>query len=258
MKVLPFDLDVTTTQRAKGEIVEYITPGAHECKITGITTSDQLDEYKGSPFIQYAVTSNGRMGRCRFWAVKQTDKPSTQEWKKKQMKEFLVNAGVKDFKDDSKAMNDAVGKSLMITFISEEYIGVNRDTQEPVIREATKYRWSAKEGEKCTYNNSMNQILKEVDMKEFRRRHSDWTKANDIVNSNTEIDDSLPFQKDMRNREITNPQRIKRDSMLDILGSFIPKGATLYFFIIFAKWIQFSQQGMFHLPRMVRDGQVST
>ena len=193
MKVLPFDLNVTTTQRAKGERVEYITPGAYECKITGITTSDQLDEYKGSPFIQYAVSSNSRVGRCRFWAVKQTDKPSTQEWKKKQMKEFLVNAGVKDFSDDSKAMNDAIGNSLMVTFISEEYIGVNRDTQEPVIREATKYRWSAKIGGKCTYNNNMNQTLSEEDMEEFRRRHSDWTKANSAVNSSVKDDEDLPF-----------------------------------------------------------------
>ncbi len=193
MKVLPFDLDVTTTQRAKGERIEYITPGAYECKITGITTSDQLDEYKGSPFIQYAVTSNSKAGRCRFWAVKQTDKSSTQEWKKKQMKEFLVNAGVKDFSDDSKAMNSAIGKSLMITFISEEYIGVNRDTQEPVIREATKYRWSSKIGGKCTYNNNMNQTLSEEDMEEFRRRHSDWAKANNAVNSNVEDNDNLPF-----------------------------------------------------------------
>ena len=193
MKVLPFDLDVTTTQRAKGEKVEYITPGAHECKVTGITTSDQLDEYKGSPFVQFAVNSNGKMGRCRFWAVKETDKTSTQDWKKKQMKDFLVNAGVKDFSDDSKAMNDAIGKSLMITFISEEYIGVNRDTQEPVIREATKYRWSAKAGGKCTYNNDMNQVLSENDMKEFRRRHSEWTKANNEVNSAVENDDDMPF-----------------------------------------------------------------
>ena len=193
MKVLPFDLDVTTTQRAKGERVEYITPGAYECKITGITTSDQLDEYKGSPFIQYAVTSNSKVGRCRFWAVKQTDKPSTQEWKKKQMKEFLVNAGVKDFSDDSKAMNDAIGKSLMITFISEEYIGVNRDTQEPVIREATKYRWSSKAGGKCSYNNDMNQELNEEQMSEFSMKHSEWSKANDTVNSSVKDDEDLPF-----------------------------------------------------------------
>mgnify|MGYP003636275412 FL=1 len=193
MKVLPFDLDVTTTQRAKGEKVEYITPGAYECKITGITTSDQLDEYKGSPFIQYAVSSNGKVGRCRFWAVKQTDKPSTQEWKKKQMKEFLINAGVKDFSDDSKAMNSAIGNSLMVTFISEEYIGVNRDTQEPVIREATKYRWSAKIGGKCSYNNDMNQQLNEEQMSEFSMKHSEWTKANNAVSSAVENDDDMPF-----------------------------------------------------------------
>ena len=66
-----------------------------------------------------------KVGRCRFWAVKETDKPSTQEWKTKQIKDFLVNAGVKDFSDDSKAMNDAIGNSLMVTFISEEYIGKN-------------------------------------------------------------------------------------------------------------------------------------
>ena len=192
MKVLPFDLNVTTTQRAKGERVEYITPGAYECKITGITTSDQLDEYKGSPFIQYAVTSNSKVGRCRFWAVKQTDKPSTQEWKKKQMKEFLVNAGVKDFSDDSKAMNDAIGKSLMITFISEEYIGVNRETQEPVIRTAVKYRWSAKSGGKCTYNQDMNQELNEEQMSEFSMKHSEWSKSNTVA-QNAANDEDMPF-----------------------------------------------------------------
>jgi hypothetical protein len=194
MKILPFDLNVTTTQRAKGEKVEYITPGAHECTITGITTSEQLEDYKGSPFIDYTVTSNSKIGRCRFWVVKQTDKPSTQEWKKKQLKEFLVNAGVKDFTDDSKAMNNAIGKSLMITFISEEYIGGNKETQEPVIRQATKYRWSAKIGGKCTYNQNMNQELSEEEMSEFSMKHSEWTKANDAVNANVSSqNDDLPF-----------------------------------------------------------------
>ena len=191
MKVLPFDLNVTTTQRAKGEKVEYITPGAHECTITGITTSDQIEDYSSSPFISFTVNSNSKIGRCRFWAVKQTDKPSTQEWKKKQLKEFLVNAGVKDFQEDSKAINNAVNKSLMITFISEEYIGVNRETQEPIIREATKYRWSAKSGGKCTYNDDMNQVLSNEDMQEFKKRHEEWNKAQ-VVESKSEKED-LPF-----------------------------------------------------------------
>ena len=191
MKVLPFNLNTTNTGRAKGEKVEYIEPGAHLCKITGITTSDQLDDYKGSPFIDYAVISNGKVGRCRFWAVKETDKPSTQEWKAKQIKDFLINSGVRDFSDDSKAMNDAVGKSLMVTFISEEYISVNRDTDEPVIRTSVKYRWSAKEGSKCTYNADMNQQLSEEEMSEFSMKHSEWSKAKDSVSVND--DDPLPF-----------------------------------------------------------------
>ena len=192
MSTLPFNLNTTTTTKAKGEKVEYIEPGAHECRITGITTSENLEDYKGSPFIQYAVTSNGKVGRCRFWAVKESDKPSTKEWKTKQIKDFLINAGVRDFSDDSKAMNDAIGNSLMITFISEEYIGINKDNQEPVIRTATKYRWSAKSGGKCTYNNDMNQTLSDEDMSEFSTRHAEWSKANSVA-QNTKEDDDMPF-----------------------------------------------------------------
>ena len=192
MSALPFNLNATTTKRAVGEKVEYITPGAHECKITGLTTSEQLEDYKGSPFIQYAVTSNGKVGRCRFWVVKETDKQSTQEWKSKQIKDFLVNSGVQDFSDDSKAMNDAIGNSLMVTFISEEYISKNRDNQEPVIRTATKYRWSAKSGGKCTYNNDMNQTLTDEQMADFSKQHSDWSNANSSMNA-AASDDDMPF-----------------------------------------------------------------
>ena len=192
MSVLPFNLNTTTSKRATGEKVEYITPGAHECTITGLTTSEQLEDYKGSPFIQYAVTSNGKVGRCRFWVVKETDKQSTQEWKTKQIKDFLVNAGVKDFSDDSKAMNDAIGNSLMITFISEEYIGKNRDNEEPVIRTATKYRWSAKSGGNCTYNNDMNQTLSNEEMSEFSMKHSEWSKANNSIAASSD-DEDMPF-----------------------------------------------------------------
>ena len=192
MNVLPFNLNTTTNGRAKSEKIEYITPGAYECKITGVTTSEQLEDYKGSPFIQYSIMSGGKVGRCRFWAVKETDKPSTQEWKTKQLKDFLVNAGVRDFSDDSKAMNNAIGNSLMITFISEEYIGINKETQEPVIRTATKYRWSAKSGGKCTYNADMNQELNEEKMSEFSIKHSEWSKSN-TIDQNAVNDEDMPF-----------------------------------------------------------------
>ena len=89
-------------------------------------------------------------------------------------------------------MNDAIGKSLMITFISEEYIGINRDTKEPVIRSATKYRWSAKSGGRCTYNADMNQELNEEQMSEFSMKHSEWSKANSVAQTAAN-DEDMPF-----------------------------------------------------------------
>lgn len=43
------------------------------------------------PFNLNATTTKRAVG-CRFWVVKETDKQSTQEWKTKQIKDFLVNA----------------------------------------------------------------------------------------------------------------------------------------------------------------------
>ena len=193
MKVLPFNLNTTVITRAKGEKVDYIEPGSHLCKITSITTSDDLDSYNGSPFIDFNVTSNNKVGRCRFWTVKETDRSKTQEWKTKQIKDFLINAGVRDFSDDSQAMNDAIGKSLMIAFISEEYISINRQTEEPVIRESVKYRWSSKEGGKCTYSPDMNKQLTEDEMSEFSMKHSEWTKNANTDHVGSDVEDDLPF-----------------------------------------------------------------
>tara|TARA_R100000808_G_C2103117_1_gene119556 strand:+ start:203 stop:778 length:576 start_codon:yes stop_codon:yes gene_type:complete len=191
MKVLPFDLN--TTSQKTNEKVDYLKePGAYHCKIISITTSDLLDNYKGSPFITFNVTSNDKLGRVQMWAVKQTDKPSTQDWKKKQMKDFLVNAGVKDFTDDSKAMNDAIGKDLMITFISEEYVSTNKETGEPVIRQALKYRWSNKSGANCLYNKDMNKRLSEEDKSKYQVMVEQWNKSN-ATTETVDVDEDMPF-----------------------------------------------------------------
>ena len=192
MSILPFNLNTSTPTRSQGEKIEYLKPGVHDCEITGMTTSDQNEGYKGSPYIDFNLKSNNKVSRARFWAVKEADKPSTKEWKTKQIKDFLINAGVRDFSDDSKALNDAIGKSLTIAFISEEYISINKENEEPVIRTATKYRWSSKLGGKCTYNDSMNQTLNEEDRKDFAHKHAEWSKANSSVSNNQE-DDDMPF-----------------------------------------------------------------
>ena len=193
-KILPFNLNSSTTSSHKRENVEYVKPGAHRCKITGIFTSEQLDSYTGTPFISFKVlTGDGKEGNCKFWCVKESDAPKTKEWKTKTMKDFLYNAGVKNFSDDSEAMNDAINKYVNVCFISEEYLSKNRDTSEPVIRTAVKYRWSSKEGSKCTYNDNMNKILSEEDKKEFSKLHSEWSSQPSDSQDWVEEGEGSPF-----------------------------------------------------------------
>ena len=80
----------------------------------------------------------------------------------------------------------------MCTFISEEYIGVNKENEEPVIRTATKYRWSAKVGGKCTYNNDMNKTLTNEEMADFTSKHATWGRQNAIV-QDAANDEDMPF-----------------------------------------------------------------
>ena len=192
MNVLPFELN-TTSAKPQGK-QEYLKPGAYQCKIVSITTSDLLENYKGSPFITFNVVSNSKSGRVQMWAVKSTDKPSTQEWKKKQIKDFLVNSGVTDFSDDSKAINDSIDKDVMITFISEEWVSTNRDTGEPVIRESVKYRWSNKVGSKCAYNSEMNKKLSQEDRNKYKTMMEQWgSVSSSVENSDGMTDEDLPF-----------------------------------------------------------------
>jgi hypothetical protein len=79
----------------------------------------------------------------------------------------------------------------MIAFISEEYIGINKETEEPVIRTAVKYRWSSKVGGKCTYNNDMNKTLTEEEMAEFSTKHASWGRANAVAQD--AANDDMPF-----------------------------------------------------------------
>ena len=189
MNVLPFELN-TTSAKPQGK-QEYLKPGAYQCKIVSITTSDLLDNYKGSPFITFNVVSNSKSGRVQMFAVKTTDKPSTQKKKKKQIKDFLVNSGVTDFSDDSKAINDSIDKDVMITFISEEWVSTNRDTGEPVIRESVKYRWSNKVGSKCAYNSEMNKKLSQEDRSKYKTMMEQWGSVNST--KSVEDDEDMPF-----------------------------------------------------------------
>ena len=196
MKVEAFNLSAIVAGKKEKSTKEtkYVREGSYSCTVTGVETSDSRDNYQGAPYIQYNITTtSNELGRARFWVVRESDKPSTREWKSKRLKEFLIDCGVKDFSNDSDSIKGAVNKKVNITFIYEEYVGHNKDTDEPVVRKAIRYAWSSKDGAKIGYKDSYNKPLSIEDRKQFELEHKEW-KSNSGAVEATDIDeDDLPF-----------------------------------------------------------------
>ena len=190
-KTISFNLGSveTGTKQKPTKNTEYITEGAYHCEVISVETSSSREDYNGAPYIMFNVKSGNKLGRARFWAIRESDKPSTQEWKAKQLKEFLVNCGVSDFSDDAESIKQAVGKKVNITFIYEEYVTNNRETDEPIIRKAIKYRWSSKDGSKIAYKEEYNQPLPKEEMKEYMDKREDYIAKSREV----EKEEDLPF-----------------------------------------------------------------
>ena len=166
MTVLPFNLanfsgGNTDTKKADGNWPEWVKPGAYVCTVTGLSNSAMREGYSGSPYVEFTLmTECGKQGRAKFWAIKETDKPSTQDWKKKQIKDFLMNCGVKDFSaGDEMASKDALNRRVQVSFNSEEYVARDKETNLPVKRTTTKYLWSSAMGKNITWDPKYNKTL---------------------------------------------------------------------------------------------------
>ena len=164
MSIKAFNLSDIQTTKPKGQSntkKEFVTEGAYRCRITGMSTSEDKENYKGSPFIEFdVITEDNKNGRCRFWVIKETDSPKSAEWKAKSLKEFLVNAGVRDFATDNDAFNSAIGKWINVT--------TDRETGKPKIGKMIRYRWSSKDGQQITYNPDYNKPLSVEDKQQYQ------------------------------------------------------------------------------------------
>lgn len=172
MSIKAFNLNDIKTTKPKTQTntkKEFVTEGAYRCKIIGMTTSEQKDNYSGSPFIEFEiVTEDNKNGRCRFWVIKETDSPKSAEWKAKSLKEFLVNAGVTNFATDNDAFDGAIGKWINVVFTFEEYLTTDRETGKPRIGKMIRYRWSSKDKQQITYNPDYNKPLSMEDKQQYQ------------------------------------------------------------------------------------------
>ena len=187
-----------TNPKRDGKYPDRVTPGGYVCTVTGVKNSTEIDGYTGSPFIEfYMLTEDGKQAQARFWVVKETDKESSKEWKRKQLKDFLMNCGVQDFSSDAEACKAAINRRVQCAFVSEEYVGRDKEAGIPVKRTAIKYLWSSKIGKKLTYDPKYNKTLTQEES-ELVNGVDKLNKKFDVqaepqVVSQSHDDEDLPF-----------------------------------------------------------------
>lgn len=186
----------TNPKGSDGKYPERATPGGYVCTVTGLKNSSDIEGYTSSPFIEfYLLTEDGKQASARFWVVKQTDKESTKDWKKKQLKDFLMNCGVTEFNSDAEACKSALNRRVQVALVSEEYVGRDKESGTPVKRTAVKYLWSSKIGKKLTYNAKYNKVLSPEDQQLIDGMDNLKSKfeTEPTVVSQSHDDSDLPF-----------------------------------------------------------------
>ena len=169
---------------------DFVTEGAYRCKVISSFNSSQMKDYSSAPFISFELkTDDNKYGRAKFWTPRDSDKESTKEWKKKTLKDFLVNCGVSDFSDKEQTVKNAIDKYVNVCFVFEEYIGYDKITKEPTKRKAIRYRWSSKEGANIKYDAGYNKPLTSEQEQELAKAREQWKSSSVSQESN----DDLPF-----------------------------------------------------------------
>ena len=185
--IIAFDL--ASCKAGKSNITKetaWLKEGAHRCQVLSLSNSKDRDGYGGAPYLEYEVVNDtGKSGRAKFWVVRETDSPKSQEWKKNTLHEFLTNCGVVDFSDDATSIKAAIGSWINICFTFEEYMTIKEG--QPVKRKAIRYRWSSRDGGRIKYDPKYNKPISPLDEETFIKENSATTSP---VSSD---DENLPF-----------------------------------------------------------------
>jgi len=172
--------------------VDYLrTPGAYKVTVNGMTDSANVEGYGGSPYVEFTLfTVDGKKTRARFWTPKEADAEKTADFKRKLLKEFMINCGITDFSDMNTAFSNVTGKTLNVCFTTREYIRTDRETGEPGIGTALDYKFSKKANENVKYDAKYNKTLNQDDLQTLEDLKASWS-GN--VTTKSEVDEDLPF-----------------------------------------------------------------
>ena len=154
------ETDVTSNNSMQSN---YLGPGAHTVSIKSFKTSDENAGYQGTPYFEFIVENDEGVAFLKFNGIDSHTSEAAAKVRTSIFKSFLVAAGATTYKDPQMSANSILGKRVEVCLASREYWTTDKDTNKPVIKSRTEYKFANPVGQKITFKESFNKPLSAQD-----------------------------------------------------------------------------------------------
>ena len=154
------ETDVTSNNNSQSS---YLGPGAHTVAIKSFKTSDENAGYQGTPYFEFIVENDEGVAFLKFNGIDSHTSEAAARVRTSIFKSFLVASGATTYKEPQMSANSILGKRVEVCLASREYWTTDKDTNRPVIKSRTEYKFANPIGQKITFKESFNKILSAED-----------------------------------------------------------------------------------------------
>ena len=153
------ETDVTSNNNQSS----YLGPGAHTVSIKSFKTSDENAGYQGTPYFEFIVENNDGVAFLKFNGIDSHTSEAAAKVRTSIFKSFLVAAGATTYKDPQMSSSSVIGKRVEVCLASREYWTTDKDTNKPVIKSRTEYKFANPLGQNINFKESFNKPLSAED-----------------------------------------------------------------------------------------------
>ena len=150
------------------EVASYLQEGIHAVKVDEVKSSNTIEGYTGTPFVEFKVSNEKGTQTLRFQGTDSTTSAIAARVRTEIFKGFLVNAGAKSFDNLAVACKEAVGSSIKVCLSSREYWNNDKVTGAPILRKSIDYKFSGKSTKELVMKDSYNKSLSSEDLLAFK------------------------------------------------------------------------------------------
>ena len=174
------ETDVTSNTSTQSS---YLKPGAHTVSIKSFKTSDENAGYQGTPYFEFIVENEEGVAFLKFNGIDSHTSEAAAKVRTSIFKSFLVAVGATTYKDPQMSANSILGKRVEVCLAAREYWTTDKDTNKPVIKSRTEYKFANPFGKAIAFKDSYNKKLSPEELSAYEDAKSLSQSSNSQVNT---------------------------------------------------------------------------